>query len=99
MPSLSESLVHWPELPQEAEPAVLIAVCCNRCVCGWTHGRDVEERSDETRHLRVVGAVRAPGSAGSGPDPVLEVPEDQPPHLQHHIEPTALTLENPRVQH
>lgn len=99
MPSLSESLLHWPGVPQEAEPAVFTVVRCNRCVCRRTHGRDVEERSEETRHLRVVGAVRAPGAAGSGPDPVLEVPQDQPPHLQHHIEPRAPTLENIRPGH
>lgn len=61
------------------------AVCRNRGVDGWAHGRHVEARAEEPRRVRVLGPVPGPGSGGSGPDRLLEVPQDQPPALQHHI--------------
>lgn len=85
MPSLSTSLLHWPALSQEAESAVFTPVRRHRGIDGWTHGRDVEASAEEPRRVRVLGALPGPGSGCSGPDHLLEVPEDQPPALQHHV--------------
>lgn len=50
-----------------------------------THGGDVETRPGLQRHLRVVGAADPARSLHHGQDRLLEVSEDQRPHIQHHV--------------
>lgn len=51
-----------------------------------TYGRHVETGSEIQRDLRLLGAADPARRVHNGPDHLLEVPEDQRPHIQHHVE-------------
>lgn len=85
MSTLPKSLFYWPAVPQEEEPAVPPAVRRPRRLHCRTHGRDVEVRPELERDLRFLGSADPARPVHHGQNHLLEVSENQRPHIQHHV--------------